>query len=425
ANIQNWTDSNGNILASIDYLGQMDPPSVMFDPETRDQVAGPLSRNISPEKRSGAMMFFNSDTKRIEFYIPAEGLFYDLFGNLIDANISDVTLDKSGSVGDGTVSGVQPNSFGLSVKAGLANIGIAINNGIATLKGVVADSVTTKTATIKYLQMVSTKGDIYCTWIDDNGDWQKIKGQCEDTSTTSVATNPSIIPEITPETPSTSSGQTTPTVAPENTPTVTPEVPSASSVQATSKTIPEILADQISQQQEAQKVSQQDQQQSEQTTQKVKQTENQKQKPAKEQSQSINIVSLASIPDINVGYGATFASINLPTTVIATLSDNSTQTVMITWDNGIPTYDPNTSGTFVFSGMLIFPENITNINNLNANINVTVGQPPLVVEEKVSTIDVIQNTTSGLLNGAWNFIKWVVAFGSAALSEPIKNLFNK
>ena len=163
------------------------------------------------------------------------------------------------------------------------------------------------------------------------------------------------------------------------------------------------------------------------------------------QSQILNISSVAPISDINVDYGTALASANLPATITATLSDATTQPVSITWDQGTPTYDPNTAGTYVFSGTLTFSGNLTNTNNLKAAVSVIVApQPaptppaPAPAEQQPSTpgsSDLIQQSASGLLNGIGEFIKWLFATpvkkistlpviqGTAGLLEAIKNLF--
>lgn len=70
----------------------------------------------------------------------------------------------SGTMGDGTVSGVDlTNQFVKGIQNILAALGIK-NDG---------------NGSVKKIQMVSPNGTIYCTWIDDNGDWQKTEGQCD------------------------------------------------------------------------------------------------------------------------------------------------------------------------------------------------------------------------------------------------------
>jgi hypothetical protein len=64
--------------------GYFDPEWVQYDRQTRLQVVESVKREVAPDKQGGAVLFFNKDTKKLETYIPDEGKFYDLQGNLID-----------------------------------------------------------------------------------------------------------------------------------------------------------------------------------------------------------------------------------------------------------------------------------------------------------------------------------------------------
>ncbi|MTK10971.1 MAG: cell wall-binding repeat-containing protein [Clostridiaceae bacterium] len=54
------------------------------------------------------------------------------------------------------------------------------------------------------------------------------------------------------------------------------------------------------------------------------------------------------------------------------LSDSSTTSAAIVWDNGTPPYDGNTAGTYAFTGTLTLPSGVTNPKNLKVAINVVV-----------------------------------------------------
>jgi len=65
------------------------------------------------------------------------------------------------------------------VKNILKSLGLAIQDGVASLKEVVADRFTTKTARVEQLEMVDkATGEVNCTWIE-NGVWEKTEGACE------------------------------------------------------------------------------------------------------------------------------------------------------------------------------------------------------------------------------------------------------
>ena len=60
----------------------IDPAGVLYDLQTRQEIINGIKVTIPPGKQGGALVFFNKDTKSLETYIPAEGKFYDLQGNL-------------------------------------------------------------------------------------------------------------------------------------------------------------------------------------------------------------------------------------------------------------------------------------------------------------------------------------------------------
>ena len=140
-----------------------------------------------------------------------------------------------------------------------------------------------------------------------------------------------------------------------------------------------------------------------------------------QQAQALNIASVAPISDINLAYGAPLSSANLPTSIVATLSDASTQAINITWDNGTPEFNPNTAGTYVFSGSLILSGNITNVGGIKATVNVIVAPqpaPPPPPETPVNAAsDLIQNAASSLINGMGDFLKWLFVTPAKTISS--------
>lgn|GEM_PF-1919955 len=65
--------------------GWFDPMWVQYDKQTRTEIVESVKRMVPPEKQGGAVVFFNNETKRLETYIPSEGRFYDLQGNVVYA----------------------------------------------------------------------------------------------------------------------------------------------------------------------------------------------------------------------------------------------------------------------------------------------------------------------------------------------------
>ena len=158
------------------------------------------------------------------------------------------------------------------------------------------------------------------------------------------------------------------------------------------------------------------------------------------QSQFSDIVSISEISDINVTVGTDLASVDLPDTVVAKMSDKSAKTSPVLWDDGTPAYDGNTTGIYVFSGTPVLSGKFTNAQSVKATVNVIVGpqsttptgniqnetsqtleeitNPPAETasptDESLSqtatpTIgsDIIQNAASSLLNGVGDFFNFM------------------
>ena len=320
--------------------------------------------------------------------------------------IEDLEINPAGTSGSGEVSGVAISGFDQSVQSSLSKLGATLSGGIFTLKQIIADSLTVKTARIEKMEMVdSATGSIYCTWVE-NGEWKKAQGDCASITTASAV-------ETTAPADATGSLEET------TTPSTTPGTSSTTNDQVSQQI--NNLSQQVNQQQQATQQAQDTAQQAQDTAnqaQEIAQQVQEQVQQVQEQPQPLNIILVDNIPDINVSYGTQLSSLNLPTTVTATLSDISTQSVNIVWDNGIPSYDPNTSGTYVFSGTLTFSGNITNTNNLEINVNVTVAQQPSPAESPVSmTGDLIKSTVSALVDGVLKFIGWLMDYGSKAVSS--------
>ena len=75
--------STMGIFGKVVSSGGYDPPYVLYDQQTREQIIEIIKKEVPPEKLSGAALFFNSDTKRLETYVANEGRFYDLQGNVV------------------------------------------------------------------------------------------------------------------------------------------------------------------------------------------------------------------------------------------------------------------------------------------------------------------------------------------------------
>jgi len=97
-----------------------------------------------------------------------------------------------------TENGSLLDSFTQKVKQALASLGLAIENGIAQIRELVTDKLFAKKARIEKLEMVDkATGEIYCTWIE-NGEWQKMKGECDAVSEPPTEPLPETPPAETP-----------------------------------------------------------------------------------------------------------------------------------------------------------------------------------------------------------------------------------
>ncbi|WP_088186452.1 cell wall-binding repeat-containing protein [Desulfosporosinus sp. FKA] len=113
--------------------------------------------------------------------------------------------------------------------------------------------------------------------------------------------------------------------------------------------------------------------------------------------QSQTVTGISSLSPIAVANGTTQGAIGLPNTVTVNLSGGGNANASLTWDNGTPTYDGTTAGTYTFTGALSnLPANVTNPNQLTANVSVTVGQIVTGVTT-TSPITVANGTTQGAI----------------------------
>jgi len=63
--------------------GGNDPPYVLYNKESRAAIIERVSTEVPVDKQDGAVLFWNGDEKRLEIYLPEDGEFRDLQGNLL------------------------------------------------------------------------------------------------------------------------------------------------------------------------------------------------------------------------------------------------------------------------------------------------------------------------------------------------------
>ncbi len=108
---------------------------------------------------------------------------------------------------------------------------------------------------------------------------------------------------------------------------------------------------------------------------------------------SVNVIvtpakvdSISSLSDINVKKGTSRSDIGLPDAVDVGLSDNTTTSAAVVWNDGNPAYDGDTLGNYTFTGTITLSDGVINPNNLEASVNVIVkdsdeGNEPTIPSE--------------------------------------------
>jgi hypothetical protein len=105
-----------------------------------------------------------------------EQLLAEARGELANFDSVDSVIEST----NGEVEGVKkPLAMTDRIKNVLFSMGISVKNGVASMKELVVQRSTADIARIKKMELVDSEtGAIYCTWIKE-GEWQKIKGECE------------------------------------------------------------------------------------------------------------------------------------------------------------------------------------------------------------------------------------------------------
>ncbi|MCD6531575.1 hypothetical protein J7K99_03925, partial [bacterium] len=79
-----YVDGDIHCTGKITSDGGYDPPYVGFSMETRKSICERVKREVPPEKLEQAIVFWNSETQRMEVYLPTKGEFRDFMGNLLE-----------------------------------------------------------------------------------------------------------------------------------------------------------------------------------------------------------------------------------------------------------------------------------------------------------------------------------------------------
>lgn len=85
------------------------------------------------------------------------------------------------------------------------------------------------------------------------------------------------------------------------------------------------------------------------------------------------VTSLNNPSTFTKSFGTLKNDIGLPTSIIANLSNGSTETLAVTWNNATPTYNGSLAGTYTFEGTLSLISGITNPSNIKASATVIIN----------------------------------------------------
>ena len=94
-----------------------------------------------------------------------------------------------------------------------------------------------------------------------------------------------------------------------------------------------------------------------------------------------------------VPFGTPAEDLDIPETVTATLDDDSTEEISVEWDAAaVPPYDGDEPGDYVWGGTLVdLPEGVTNPDDVEAQLTVTVGEPDWFFVEDETDFDTALN----------------------------------
>ena len=100
-----------------------------------------------------------------------------------------------------------------------------------------------------------------------------------------------------------------------------------------------------------------------------------------------NIITVATFGDVPVEFGTLIDDIELPSVVVATLDNDTTVELNITWDTS--NYDGEVTANYNIIGTIELVEGITNLNNVVAKIRIIVGDAPIEEPDIEPTYEII------------------------------------
>jgi len=281
--------------------------------------------------------------------------------------LSELSVSTSGGyLGVGTVSTVETDTTPITEKVTnvLTSLGISISNGITSVAKLTVEKSTTDIARINKMEMVDSETGEIYCTWISNGEWKKVLGECGSTEVAAAE---------------------------------------SSSTEETAIAVAEAALDAAQSAAESAATAE----------------------SAAQAATVLDIVSVSPMSDIEVDFGS---QPQLPQTVEVVLSDGIIAQPAVVWVEGTPPFDPNTSGTYIFTGTINTASSITNSQGLTANVNVIVNPEVIEIEtqqnetptesnteetgiEGISLMgDLISSATASLISSVWEFVRRIFNF---------------
>lgn len=113
-------------------------------------------------------------------------------------------------------------------------------------------------------------------------------------------------------------------------------------------------------------------------------------KPSEIGEESLKIIDIDSINDIYVEQGTTEDEIDFPQWAEIKLSDNTTTSAAIEWNESEPRYDSEKDGSYKFIGKIILPDNVENPYDVFAKVNVIITNSGKTDEDDADKIKTVK-----------------------------------
>lgn len=115
----------------------------------------------------------------------------------------------------------------------------------------------------------------------------------------------------------------------------------------------------------------------------------------------LRVTSVSNPSNINVDYGTDLNTVKaqFPATVTLNISDMTTDSVAVTWDDGTPAYNPNVPGNYTFTGTFETGANVSNSSNFFAVQVVSVSEMGLSNNATLSSLGLSEGTLAPVFDG--------------------------